>query len=101
VLERLKRGAGVLGSAGPVRTIPSRDGQGPDRLSYSQERVWLIERLAEGQPIFNLFFLAPLPEGLDRAAVRSRLREMTGWSGVRSALTRVGFKDREMIMVVV
>ncbi len=57
--ERLKRRAAGEGpDVERIPRIPRRDGRAP--LSFAQERLWFLDRLQPGNPIYNLSFAARL-----------------------------------------
>ncbi|MES1241581.1 MAG: non-ribosomal peptide synthase/polyketide synthase [Acidobacteriota bacterium] len=59
--------------ASPVRRVP-RDGPLP--LSFAQERLWIVDQLAPGSPLYNLPSAVRLEGRLDAAALASALREI-------------------------
>lgn len=67
----------AAGSAGPSPAkVRKRSGTGPVRLSYAQERVWLMDRLAGDLPLFNLVIAGRLRMAVDHAELRRRLGEI-------------------------
>ncbi|MEM7198917.1 MAG: amino acid adenylation domain-containing protein [Planctomycetota bacterium] len=66
----------LLGKEGLPATetrIPKRADPGPAPLSYAQERVWFLEQMAAGTPVFNVPGAVPLRGPLDVAALRAAL----------------------------
>ncbi len=64
----------LRGSAGvpvPAVTRAAREGRIP--LSFAQQGLWFLDRLAPGSPVYNMPGLVRLPGSLDPAAVRSAL----------------------------
>ncbi|MFF4772560.1 amino acid adenylation domain-containing protein [Microtetraspora fusca] len=78
LLARLAAGsAGAGGPVGPPATrVPRRQGTDPVRLSYAQERVWLMDRLAGELPLFNLVIAGRVRMDVDLAEMRRRLAEI-------------------------
>ena len=72
VQEALRRGAEQQGVP-PLQREPR-----PERLplSYSQERLWFIEQLEGGTPIFNLIGVVNLTGDLDTAALAESLNRV-------------------------
>ncbi len=68
--ERLKRRA--AGSA-PRQGIPRRAEPGPAPLSFAQERIWFLARLAPGSPAYNIARAFVLRGPLDRDALARSL----------------------------
>jgi amino acid adenylation domain-containing protein len=59
--------------------IPRRDrGLSELPLSYGQEQLWFIDRLAPGQPTYNLPYLLRLSGALDVAALGRAMGELIG-----------------------
>jgi amino acid adenylation domain-containing protein len=71
--ERLKRR-----SAGdsPRQGIPRRSEPGPAPLSFAQERIWFLARLAPESPAYNIARSFALRGPLDRAALERSVREI-------------------------
>ena len=57
-----------------IRPI-ARDGA-PLPASFAQERMWFIDRMAPGNPAYNLASLLTFPPTLDRGALRSALHAL-------------------------
>ncbi|HEY0173923.1 MAG TPA: amino acid adenylation domain-containing protein [Pyrinomonadaceae bacterium] len=72
VQEALQRGGGQQG-APPLQREP-RPARLP--LSYAQERLWFIEQLEGGTPIFNLMGVVNLTGRLDTAALEQSLNRV-------------------------
>lgn len=73
--------AGVV--ADPVDTTP--------RLSFGQERLWLIDQLQPGNPAYNVPVVLPLANTLDPAVLQRSLEEIVR----RHEVLRTGFVFRD------
>ncbi len=83
LLARLQSGQGgaaVETEAGPsepiapaIPSIPRVERGGPLPLSYAQERLWFLEQLAPGRPVYNIALAIRLRGRLDRAALAAAL----------------------------
>jgi amino acid adenylation domain-containing protein len=61
----------------PVRaTIPRREGRGPALLSFGQERLWFLDRLEPGSPLYNIPVFLRLEGDLDVPAFAAGLAEV-------------------------
>ncbi|MES1241578.1 MAG: non-ribosomal peptide synthase/polyketide synthase, partial [Acidobacteriota bacterium] len=60
----------------PIPRSPLREAGGPYPLSFSQERLWFIDRLEPGNPIYNEPRAARIQGRLDVAALEASLREI-------------------------
>ncbi|HVR96471.1 MAG TPA: condensation domain-containing protein, partial [Thermoanaerobaculia bacterium] len=58
------------------RSIPRRTGQGPAPLSFSQQRLWFLDRLSPGSPAYNLSSAVRLRGPLRVEALRRALNEI-------------------------
>ncbi|HSK80307.1 MAG TPA: condensation domain-containing protein, partial [Thermoanaerobaculia bacterium] len=63
--------------AGAARGIPRRAETGPAPLSFAQQRLWFLDRLAPGNPAYNLAFAARLEGALDVDALARTLAEIS------------------------
>src|SRR5271170_7335451 len=67
------------GRAVGTDSIPRRDpGLSELPLSYGQEQLWFIDRLAPGLPTYNVPYLLRLSGALDVAALGRAVGELTG-----------------------
>jgi amino acid adenylation domain-containing protein len=90
LFERLREKR-LSATSGPSQSIPRRRADAPPPLSFAQQRLWFLDRLAPGDPTYNvpnvLRLRGPLvPEALSRAlaAVADRhesLRTTFGMAG--------------------
>src|SRR5665811_317816 len=71
LLERLAqaRNAPLQGAA----RIPQCKPGGQTTLSFSQERLWIIDRLEPGNPLYNVFEAWRLRGGVNTAALEQAL----------------------------
>lgn len=69
------RRAAAAGSAGALAPILPV-GTGPQPLSFAQQRLWFLDRLAPGSPLYNVPLAVTFTGTLDPAALRSALREL-------------------------
>ncbi|HLL45511.1 MAG TPA: condensation domain-containing protein, partial [Longimicrobiaceae bacterium] len=53
--------------------IPRRSGEGPLPLSFAQQRLWVVDRLEPGSPMYNVAGALRLRGALDAAALRGSL----------------------------
>ncbi|HVR99984.1 MAG TPA: amino acid adenylation domain-containing protein, partial [Thermoanaerobaculia bacterium] len=58
------------------RDIPRRADDGPAPLSFSQQRLWFLDRLTPGSPAYNLFSAVRLRGALRVEALRRALNEI-------------------------
>jgi hypothetical protein len=63
-------------SAGRPSTIPRRDTTGPCPLSFSQQRLWFLDQLAPGQPIYNAALAMRIRGPLDVTRLNDALRQV-------------------------
>ncbi len=87
LLERLQAGAGEPAGA----AIPRLGGSVDLPLSYAQERLWFLEQLTPGEPVFNIALAVRLRGRLDRAALARALGALVE----RHAVLRTRFRDLE------
>ncbi|HZF07489.1 MAG TPA: amino acid adenylation domain-containing protein, partial [Thermoanaerobaculia bacterium] len=80
------------GSAIPaIPAIPRRSGSGPAPLSFAQERLWFLDRLVPGSPLYNVPLPLMLYGALDSAALAASLRGLA----VRHEPLRTTFAESE------
>ena len=86
------RAAGARPAARPIEPVP-RDGDLP--LSFSQQRMWLLEELSAGSSAFNIpLIIRPLGE-LDPSVLAAALRELAR----RHEILRTTFPTRDGLPV--
>jgi amino acid adenylation domain-containing protein len=71
-IEALRRGEEMS----PILPLSPAERQGPIPLSFAQERVWLLERMQPGTPVFNMPLGVRLLGPLDIQALASALSEI-------------------------
>jgi thioester reductase-like protein len=69
-LERLLKGK-------RTDAIPRRDLTGPAPLSHVQQRIWFLERLIPGSPVYHMYGAVRLNGALDLGAMQRCLAELT------------------------
>ncbi|HEX7239181.1 MAG TPA: condensation domain-containing protein, partial [Longimicrobiaceae bacterium] len=65
--------AGAEPRVAPVRPVPRT---GPLPLSFAQQRLWLVDRLEPGTPVYNMPFAVRLRGALDVEVLRRSLGEL-------------------------
>ncbi|MCP4659323.1 MAG: AMP-binding protein, partial [bacterium] len=72
-----KRLRGRSKKASPaVAAIPRRPSQEPAPLSFAQERLWFLDRLAPGTAVYNMPFSLRLPSRVEPAVLAASLAEI-------------------------
>src|SRR5437868_802473 len=69
LLEKWKQ----TGAEPAANLIPRRSGSGPAPLSLAQERLWFLDRMEPGAPVYNLPLAIHLTGQLDVEALRQSL----------------------------
>nr|ASV46658.1 hypothetical protein [uncultured bacterium] len=70
----------------------------PAPLSFSQQRLWLLDRLDPGSPVYNVPAVVRLSGALDRGALHRALEEIVRRHD--ALRTTVGMRDGEPVQVV-
>src|SRR6185436_387099 len=60
----------------PARTITRRSSATPPQLSFSQERLWFLDQLMPGSPVFNVPIAVPVSSALDQAVLQRCVEEI-------------------------
>lgn len=60
----------------PTRTITRRSSDTPPQLSFSQERLWFLDQLMPGSPVFNVPMAVPVSGALDRSVLQRCVNEI-------------------------
>ncbi len=92
LLERRRRGEAP---AAQVFTIGRRSGTGPAPLSFSQQRMWFLDRLEPGSPTYNLRVLLRLSGPLDVCALAASFQEVVR----RHEVLRTAFREEDGVPV--
>jgi amino acid adenylation domain-containing protein len=71
-IEALRRGAPAR-PLPPLRPLP---GEGPLPLSFAQERLWIMDRLVPGSPVYNVFQALRLSGPLDARLLETAFSEV-------------------------
>lgn len=75
LLAKLLRGD-VDAQPTPTRTVSRRPADTPPQLSFSQERLWFLDQLMPGSPVFNVPIAVPISASLDRAVLQRCVNEI-------------------------
>lgn len=59
-----------------ARTISRRTSNTPPQLSFSQERLWFLDQLMPGSPVFNVPIAVPLSSALDQPVLQRCVNEI-------------------------
>src|SRR4030095_14200081 len=85
----------------PARTISRRSSATPPQLSFSQQRLWLLDQLMPGSAVFNVPIAVPVSGALDRAVLERCVEEIVRRHEVfRTCVLTVDGKPRPVISVV-
>jgi hypothetical protein len=60
----------------PARTITRRSPTTSPQLSFSQERLWFLDQLMPGSPVFNVPIAVPVSSALDPAVLQRCVEEI-------------------------
>jgi amino acid adenylation domain-containing protein len=82
---------GQVAERGEGAAIPRRPGAGPAPLSFAQQRLWFLDRLVPGLPIYNVPAAGKLTGALDRRALGASLSEIVR----RHESLRTSFREEE------
>ncbi|HVG08476.1 MAG TPA: amino acid adenylation domain-containing protein [Thermoanaerobaculia bacterium] len=88
---RMKKKRAAEGPAGKPVGVTRRAGSGPAPLSFSQQRLWLLDRLEPGSTAYNMPSPIRLRGALDRSALERALGEIVR----RHESLRTTFAERE------
>src|SRR5262249_2405579 len=72
-------------------SIPRRSPSERTRLSYAQQRLWILDRLAPGNPLYNETNVLPLPFAADATMVERVVNEIVR----RHEILRTTIVDRD------
>ncbi|PYP93108.1 MAG: hypothetical protein DMG65_01930 [Candidatus Angelobacter sp. Gp1-AA117] len=98
-LARLLQSATVAGMASTLEPVSATHpfppvkhaGNGPIELSFAQERIWFLEQMHSGLPVYNIAGAVRLPGELDMRALDQSLRHVIQ----RHAILRTAFTLNE------
>ncbi|HEX7733564.1 MAG TPA: amino acid adenylation domain-containing protein [Ktedonobacteraceae bacterium] len=76
LLQRWKQGEIAPASAAPTQAIPRRTVHGSVPLSFTQQRLWFIDQLVPGNPVYNASFAMRLNGALNREILQTALHEI-------------------------
>ncbi len=79
------------GIAAPIQKIPRRKQEGPCPLSFAQERLWFLDQLASGSPVYNIVDIVEFPGPSDPALIKRALEELVD----RHEILRTSFSERD------
>ncbi|HZF10731.1 MAG TPA: amino acid adenylation domain-containing protein [Thermoanaerobaculia bacterium] len=71
-------GTGGEGAGAAAPAIPRRAGTGPAPLSFAQERLWFLDQLSPGSPLYNVPLALRLRGALDAGALAASLEALVG-----------------------
>src|SRR4051794_29098896 len=72
LLKALMRQQGLQG----VSRIPRRSGGGAAPLSYGQQRLWFLDQVAPGSPVYNIPLAMTIETALDAGLLERSLNEV-------------------------
>ncbi|HWP55862.1 MAG TPA: amino acid adenylation domain-containing protein [Pyrinomonadaceae bacterium] len=75
LLEKLLSGD-IDAEPTPARTINRRSSATAPQLSFSQERLWFLDQLMPGSPVFNVPISVPVSGALDQAILQRCVEEI-------------------------
>ncbi len=90
LLEKRLRGQ-AAGAARQRDVITPRETAGPPPLSFAQERLWVLDQLDPGSPVYNIAAVSYLDGPLDLELLERTLREiLRRHEALRTVFPRVG-----------
>ncbi|HEY0170024.1 MAG TPA: condensation domain-containing protein, partial [Pyrinomonadaceae bacterium] len=85
-------------SAPRSQDIPRRKGRGYPRLSFDQERIWLVDQIEPGNPAYNIFSVSRLNGRVDLPVMERALNEVVRrHETLRTTFTEIGGEPRQVI----
>lgn len=85
-------------SAPQPQVIPRRKQQNYCRLSFDQERIWIVDQMEPGNPAYNIFSVSSLKGHLDAALMERALNEIVRRHEVwRTTFTEIDGEARQVI----
>jgi myxalamid-type polyketide synthase MxaB len=79
------------GRGGGMQRIERRSVDGPCPLSYAQERLWFLDQLAPGSPVYNIVDVVQFEGNYDAEALQQAVNEIVG----RHEPLRTAFSNRD------
>ena len=96
LLDLMLREAGL--DSTPARQIPKRADEGPAPLSYSQQRLWFLDKLEPGNPFYNVAGSVRLTGRLDVEALERSLSEVVRrHEALRTVFTDESGQPRQLV----
>ncbi|MDT5268370.1 MAG: hypothetical protein QOH49_556 [Acidobacteriota bacterium] len=85
-------------SAPRPQVIPRRKQQNYPRLSFDQERIWLVDQIEPGNPAYNIFSVSRLNGRVDLPVMERALNEVVRrHETLRTTFTEIGGEPRQVI----
>jgi amino acid adenylation domain-containing protein len=82
----------------PSQTIPRRQRQNECRLSFDQERIWVVDQMEPGNPAYNIFSMSRLKGAIDVPLMERALNEIVRRHEVlRTTFTAIDGEPRQVI----
>src|SRR6185503_3444179 len=78
--------------------IPRRKQQNYNRLSFDQERIWIVDQMEPGNPAYNIFSVSHLSGRLDTSLMERAFNEVVRRHEVlRTTFTAIDGEPRQVI----
>ncbi len=74
-----------------IQKIPRRQGTGPSPLSFAQERLWFLDQLASGSPVYNIVDIIEFAHVSDASLIKRAFAELVN----RHEILRTAFSESE------
>ena len=74
-----------------IQKIPRRQGTGPSPLSFAQERLWFLDQLAPGSPVYNIVDIIEFAHVSDASLIKRDFAELVN----RHEILRTAFSESE------
>jgi amino acid adenylation domain-containing protein len=85
-------------SAPQPQVIPRRKQQNYNRLSFDQERIWIVDQLEPGNPAYNIFSVSHLSGRLDTSLMERAFNEVVRrHEALRTTFTSIDGEPRQVI----
>lgn len=87
-----------LRGQGESRSIAPRPSDGPARLSFAQQRLWFLDQLVPGNPVYNIPATVRLTGELDVEALRKSFAEIVRrHAALRTTFTTIEGKPHQLV----